>query len=175
VSYPAAVNPATRTSATVATKDADRATAEATVRPYAIRIRNNASVSDALKVGVGVTIPNTPPTPIPAPVDAPALSLVSAISLEQTLAYKTVGSLGKAKPFGVIGMEVWRSVGTVAATDPLQCLYNGSVTKTPFKQQFVTADQGKIVTYFGRYFTRSGPGGQYQTGPWSDRLVVVVM
>lgn len=173
--YPIATNPATRTSATIATKDAARASAEATVRPYAIRIRNNASVSDALKIGIGVTIPNTPPTPIPAPVVAPVVSLLSAISLEQTLEYKASGSTGKAKPFGAIGVEVWRSVGTVPAVDPLQTSYVGTVTKSPFRQSFLAGDQGKIVTYFARFVTRSGPGGAAQVGPWSDPLSVVVM
>lgn len=173
--YPIAINPATRTAATIATKDAARATAEATVRPYAIRIRNNSAVSDALKIGVGVTIPNTPPTPIPAPVVAPVLSLLSAISLEQTLEYKAAGALGKAKPFGAIGVEVWRAVGTVPAVDPLQTAFKGTVTKSPFRQTFLAGDQGKIVTYFGRFVTRSGPGGVAQVGPWSDPLSLVVM
>lgn len=173
--YTAATNPATRTSATIATKDGARATAEATIRPYAIRIRDNAAVSDALKIGIGVTIPNTTPTPIPAPTTAPVVSLVSAIPLEQTLAYKEVGSLGKAKPFGAIAVELWRSVGTVPAVDPAQCDYVGSYTKTPLKQAFDPADQGKTVTYFGRFHTRSGPGGVAQVGPWSSPLSMVIM
>lgn len=175
VAYPIAINPATRTAATVATKDATRATAEATVRPYAIRIRNNAAVSDALKIGVGVTIPNTPPTPIPAPVDVPVLSLLRAISLEQTLEFKTSGTIGKAKPFGVIGVEIWRSVGVAFATDPVQTAYITTVTKSPFRQTYEAADQGKKVTFFGRFITRSGPGGQIQRGPWSDALNLIVM
>lgn len=173
--YTAAVNPATRTSATIATKDGARATAEATVRPYAIRIRDNASVSDALKIGIGVTVPNLVPTPIPAPTTAPALSIVSAIPLTQTLAYKEVGSLGKAKPFGAIGVELWRAIGLVPAVDPAQCTFVGIHTKTPLTQGFESGDQGKIVTYFARFSTRSGPAGVAQTGPWSSPLSMVVM
>lgn len=173
--YPIAINPATRTAATIATKDAARASAEATVRPYAIRIRSNTAISDALKIGIGVTIPNTPPTPIPAPTVAPVLSLVSAISLSQTLAYKAAGSLGKAKPFGAIAVELRRSVGTVAATDPEQCGFVGMFTKSPLPQSFQSSEQGKTVTYFARFVTRSGPAGVAQSGPWSDRLTLVVM
>lgn len=173
--YLAATNPTTRTSATIATKDGARASAEATCRPYAIRIRNNSSVSDALKIGVGVTVPNTTPTPIPAPVTAPANSLVSAIPLDTTLAYKEVGSLGKAKPFGAIGVQVYRAVGTVAAVDPDQCDYVGTATKTPYHQTFDAADQGKVCTIFTRFSTRSGPGGVSQVGPWSSPLTFAII
>lgn len=173
--YLAATDPSTRTSATVAAKDAARASAEATVRPYAIRIRNNPAVSDLLKVGIGVTIPASPPSPIPAPTDPPVLGLEQAIPLEQTLSYAVPGGIGKAKPFGAIGVEIYRSVGTVPATDPEQCRYVGTVTKSPFRQTFLSADQAKIVTYFARFITRSGPGGVAQSGPWSAPLTLIVM
>ena len=173
--YASAVNPTTRTSATIAAKDGARASAESTCRPFAIRIRDNAAVSSALKVGLGLTVPNSPPSPIPAPTVAPALALVSAIGLEQTLGYRDPSASGKAKPFGSIGVEVWRTVGTVAATDPAQTGFVGTITKSPFKQTYDAADQGKIVTFFARFVTRSGPGGVAQTGPWSARLALTVM
>jgi hypothetical protein len=173
--YPIAINPATRTSGTIATKDAARATAEATIRPYAIRIRNNPAVSDALKLGIGVTVPNVPPTPIPAPTVAPELGLLAAISLQQTLTFKAVGAAGKAKPFGAVGVQIFRNVGTTEATDPEQCTYVGQYTKSPFRQTFLAGDQGKKATYFARFVTRSGPEGVAQVGPWSDRLVLIVM
>jgi hypothetical protein len=173
--YLAATDPSTRTAATVAAKDAARASAEATVRPYAIQIRNNPAVSDLLKVGIGVTIPAFPPSPVPAPTVPPVLGLESAIPLEQLLSYGVPGGIGKAKPFGAIGVEIWRSVGTVPATDPAQCVFKGTVTKSPFRQAFLAPDQGKIVTYFARFVTRSGPGGVAQAGPWSAPLTLVVM
>jgi hypothetical protein len=173
--YTAAVNPTTRTSATIATKDGARASAEATVRPYAIRIRNNSSVSDALKIGIGVTIPDTPPTPIPAPSTSPLPGFISAIPLETTLAYKDSGTLGKGKPFGAIGVEVWRSIGVAYATDPVQCTYTATVTKTPFKTVFIADDQGKKCTIFLRFVTRSGPGGAAQWGPWSTPLNFIII
>ena len=173
--YTLAIDPPTRTSATIADKDAARATAEATCRPYAIRIRNNAAVSDLLKVGVGVTVPVLVPSPIPAPTSAPVLGLTSAAPLLHTLTYKDTGSSGKNKPFGAIGVEIWRSIGTVVATDPAQCAFNGSVTKSPFHQHFVDANRGKVCTYFARFVTRSGPAGQTQVGPWSASLVSYVI
>lgn len=173
--YLAATDPSTRTTPTIAAKDNARASAEAVVRPYAVQISRNSGVSDLLKAGVGVTIPSLVRTPIPPPTDAPTLALKSAISLVQTLTYKVAGQVGKAKPFGTIGVEIFRSVGTVAATDPEQCSYVGTYTKSPLRQTFIAENQGKTVTYFARYVTKSGPEGVAQPGPWSDALNLIVM
>lgn len=171
----AATDPATRTKGTVALKDVARATAEATVRPYAVQISANSSVTDQDKADVGVTIRKTIPTPIPAPTDAPALSLVKAIPLQTTVQAVVPGAIGKAKPFGSIGLEVHVSIGTVAATDPAQCRYVGTYAKIPFRLNFDAADQGKVATMFARYVTRSGPAGVAQRGPWSSPLTTFVI
>jgi hypothetical protein len=173
--YLLATNPATRTAPTVAAKDAARFAAVAIIRPYAIRIRNNGAVSDLAKVALGLTIPSTTPTPIPAPTTAPLLSIVNAIPLQQTLGYREPGSAGKAKPYGVIGVEIWRAVGTVPAIDPSQAEYYATATKSPFRATFTAPQVGKICTYFGRYVTRSGPGGIAQAGPFSAPLAVSVI
>lgn len=167
--------PATRTSSTIAAKDAARLSAETIIRPYAVGISLNPAVSNANKTTIGVTVRSTVPTPVPPPITAPILNVQSAIPLQQTLRYSIPDSAGKYKPSGVIGMEVFRSVGVVAATDPAQASYVGTVTKAPFTQGFASEDQGKIVTYFARWATRSGPGGVSQPGPWSAPLVLTVM
>lgn len=167
-----ATTPATRTSPTIAAKDAARATALATVRPYAVNISLNAGVADLDKIAIGVTVAKLVPTPVPPPLTVPVLSLVSATHLVQQLAYRdTATPTSKAKPPGVTGMEIWRSIGTTASVDPSQADFNGIVTKSPLVQQFQAGDVGKVVTYWARWVTRGGPGGQAQTGPWSTSLV----
>ena len=173
--YTIAVNPTTRTTPTVAAKDVARASAEAVVRPFAVSISKNTAVTDLNKAAIGVTIPALVPTPIPAPTDAPTISLQSAISLNQLLQYKVAGQDGKSKPFGSRGVEVYSAIGVVAATDPAQTTFRGTFTKSPFRQVFDPVDQGKFVTYFARYVTASGPGGETQPGPWSDALNLSVM
>jgi hypothetical protein len=173
--YTTATDPSTRTTPTIAAKDNARASAEAVVRPYAVTISQNAAVTDLNKASIGVTVRSTTPTPIPAPSDAPTLALVNANIMTMRLSYKVAGQSGKAKPFGAVGVEIYRSIGTVAATDPAQATFNGIVTKSPFTQAFNAEDQGKICTYFARYVTRSGPSGVAQTGPWSAALTVTVI
>lgn len=174
--YAAAINPATRTAPTVAQKDAQRAATEATVRPYAQRISRNAAVDPLDKVAIGVNLPNSTPVPIPPPTTFPQLSFIAATPLAHSLRYQDSGlGAGKAKPFGAIGLEVWRAVGTAPAVDPSACTYYGTFTKCPFSTSFDPAQIGKIATYFARWITRSGAGGQASVGPWSPALTASVI
>lgn len=174
--YLLATDPATRTQPTVAQKDAERAAAEAVVRPYAQQISRNAAVTPENKSAIGVNLPNTSPVPVPAPTTFPQIGFRSAEPLVHVLQYQDSGlGTGKKKPFGAIGCEIWRSVGVDAATDPSQCTYQGSYTKSPLRQTFHAADVGKKATYFGRWVTRAGPGGVAQAGPWSASLVISII
>lgn len=168
--YLAATNPTTRTAGTVAAKDASRASGEAIVRPYAIRISVNAAVTAQAKINIGVTVRGAVPTPVPPPTTAPSLSIQSAISGAITLKYSEPGTAGKAKPAGVVGMEIFRSLGTTFATDPSQASYVATATKSPVVIPNEPADAGKKATYYARWTTRSGPGGIAQVGPWTPPL-----
>lgn len=170
-----ATNPATRTSPTIADKDAAKASALFIIRPYAVQISLNTSVGNMDKVAIGVTVRSNTPTPIPSPVVAPTIEFLGAIPLQQQLQIRQPGSTSKAKPEGCIGIQVARTVGTVAATDPNQLTVIGTYGKTPMIQTFGAEDQGKKVTYAARYVTRSGPAGVSQAGPWSALLTVVVI
>jgi hypothetical protein len=174
--YLAATNPTTRTSATVAAKDGARVTAVATIRPYAQQISKNMSVTDALKIGIGVNLPNNVPVPIPPVATSPALILQSAAPQQHILQYRdSTTPLSKAKPFGAIAVEIWRAVGVTAAVDPSACALYARWTKTPNISSFAVGEVGKTATYFARWVTRSGVGGQSAPGPWSAPLVAIVM
>lgn len=169
--YTLATDPSTRTSVTIAAKDAAKASALFVVRPYAIQISLNAGVSDEDKVAVGVTVRKTTRTPIPPPTAVPQVSFVSAVPLVTTL--KIVNSDTpdtKAKPFGSIGIQVFTAVGTVAATDPAQLTYVGTFTKIPLNLEFEAPEQGKICSVAARYVTRGGSPGAAKVGPWSAIL-----
>ena len=168
--------PGTRTSASIAARDAARALAEAIVRPYAIAISLNAAVTNGDKVAIGVIVRIFPPTPIPAPTTNPALILVAATPLQHELQFRDSATpLLKAKPFGVAALELVASIGIVAATDPAQCAPVASYTKTPFRVSFQSGDRGKLCTYFARWRNASGPGGVAAVGPWSPPVTIGVI
>ena len=165
--YALAVNPATRTAGTVAAKDNARASAESVVRPFAVNISLNAAVAPAAKTDIGVTVRSTTPTPIPAPTDAPVNGLTSQIPTVATMTYKEDGAVGKSKPFGVVGVEVFAAVGDTFTSDPTDASYRETVTKSPYTLTFTQAERGKAASVFTRWITRSGPSGKAQVGPFS--------
>jgi hypothetical protein len=172
----AATNPATRTSPTVAAKTAQRGLSEQLLRPYAISISQNPAVTNLSKTAVGVNLPNTSRTPVPAPTTSPALSLASAIHNLQTLNYyDTSTPTTKAKPPGATGLELWQLIATTPGTDVSLADLYGMCTKSPVTIGTASGDVGKIATYWGRWATKSGPGGQYQVGPWSAPLSVAIV
>mgnify|MGYP003593370120 CR=1 FL=1 len=174
--YVLATDPATRTAPTVAQKDAERASAEQTVRPYAQRIAKNAAVTPENKAAIGVNPPNTSPVPVPPPTTFPQISLRSGEPLAHILQWQDSGlGTGKAKPFGAIACQVFRVVGAVPAVDPAQAAFYSQPTKSPFRSEFSAGDVGKLCTYFGRWVTRGGPGGSAQFGPWSAPISATVM
>jgi len=165
--YEAATNPATRTGPTIAAKDAARASAEATVRPFAQRIRVNPAVTNEARATIGVTIAAFPPTPIPPPLTNPELSLVRMTPLTHVFSYADATTpTSKAKPYGVKFCQVFVTVGIAPAVDPTVARFIGGFTKSPLQVTFDAADRGKVATYFPRWQNGSGPGGIGATGPW---------
>lgn len=171
-----ATNPATRTSATIADKDAARAAFEATVRPYAQRIRVNPGVSNLDRVTIGVTVAVFPPTPIPAPLTNPVLSLIRALPLTHVLAYADSDTpTTKAKPYGVKQLQLSCTIGVAPAVDPDAARYLGGYTKSPLQVSHQAGDRGKYATYFSRWQNGSGPGGVGATGPWGNPISFIIM
>lgn len=174
--YIAAINPVTRTSVTIAAKDAARTAAEPVLRGYATTISRNPAVSNDDKTAVGVNLPNSARTPVPPPVTQPALTLDGVNHNTQQLSYRdTTTPTTKAKPPGAIGLELRQTIAVGPAVDPNAATPYGVITKSPVVIGTSNGDVGKIATYWGRWTTRSGPGGLAQVGPWSAPLSVAVV
>lgn len=174
--YALAIDPATRTQANIAGKDAARVAAIATVRPYAVSISLNSGVTNPDKLEVGVNLPNAARTPIPPPVTAPVLAFVSAIPGQTTIGVSDSSTpLSKAKPFGVASMELRQTLGTAIASDPNTAALVGLTTKSPTYIAYDPTDTGKYATVWGRWRTKSGPQGISQVGPWSNPLTYNVL
>lgn len=171
-----AVDPVTRTPVSVAQKDATRVSSIATVRPYCQQIRLDSSVSDALKVGLGLNLTGTPPTPIPAPGLAPLLSSISASTgVHNLIARNPDAPTTKAMPFGSIGVQIFSGTSTTGAVPLVDCAFLDIRTKQPMAISTSGIPSGTRVTYFARYQTRGGPGGAAQFGPWSEATVISVL
>jgi hypothetical protein len=159
-------NPATRTKPSVAAKDAAKADMLATVRLYGQQIKTNAGVSNSDKADLGLNIDDVTPTPIPPPATNPLLSIVAATTLAHTMRFADVTTPDKrSKPVGTISLQLYRTIDVASAVDPAAADFIGAFTKQPLETSFVSADVGKIATYWGRWQNRRG-----EVGPWSPAV-----
>jgi hypothetical protein len=166
----AAVNPSTRTRATVETKRSQKRSVLAVVRRYAATIRADQSVSGALKLGLGLHVPAAAPTPIPPPATVPVLAVAGmrqGIQEVRATDESTPGS--RARPAGSAGMLLFRAVAGEAVTDPRRAEFLAFTGKTEFSCAFPPADHGKVATYFARWTNAKG-----DMGPWSQPLPVSI-
>lgn len=173
--YLTAIDPSTRTPAAVANKDAIKALALATVRPFAMQINASAGISDLQRSELGLTIRKTVPTPVPSPTATPGLALINLVpGIVNVRTFDTAAPTSKAKPYGSSAVEIFASVGTVFATDPSQASYHNGYSKSPVALQFGPGDVGKKLSIFARYATKGSYAGASLKGPWSAPLNVTI-
>jgi hypothetical protein len=164
----AATNPATRTPVTIAAKDAAWATLDPLARDIAQQLQGATGITNGIRARYGITVPTGVRTPVPPPVSRPILGLRMQGPGTATIEYTDeLQPVGKAKPAGVIGVELWATPAGGA-----QVLIS-TLTKSPQQIDSSQFASGVMVDYVARYVTRSGPAGVAQYGPWSVLLAVV--
>jgi len=166
--YLAAINPTTRTHATIATKNTQKLNVMSVIRGYGATIRANRGVSDALKTNRGLHVRDTQPTPIPPPSTYPLLTIETFnMGTLQLHAADQATPDKKARPVGSSGLLLFSVVGEAPATEPTGLEFNAFLTKPKFSNTFDQSDSGKTVTYFGRW-----TNGKGELGPWSPPVSI---
>jgi hypothetical protein len=161
--YLLAINPTTRTKATVATKNTQKGIVLGVVRGYADTIRVNVAVSDALKIGLGLRVRDTVPTPVPPPATFPLLTITEPMrGMQDVRAADELTPNKRARPTGSAGLLLFRAVATEAVPSPDDARFLSFVTRSEFQSNFDPADNGKTATYFARWTNAKG-----EVGPWS--------
>jgi hypothetical protein len=156
-------NEATRTKATIIAKDDARSVAEALIRQYAMLIKDNAGITDADKVNIGVRPINPNREPIECPQTSPLISILGNTPGTQTLRYAdSTTPDSRAKPFGASELQLFRAIGTEEPAPLASAQFYGKFTRNPIAVQFAETDDGKIATYYARWASVRG-----EVGPWS--------
>lgn len=164
-------NPAAKTKATVAAKDGARAAMLEIVRPYAVRVRDNLGVSNADKAALRLTIMDQTKTPVPPPVTLPLLNVLAATRGAHLLRYSDSAAPDRrGKPAGAVGLQLFVAVAGGSVNDPTIAAFRSLVTRQPYAVSYVSADNGKIATYFARWQNSKG-----QVGPWSNALAFTIV
>ena len=166
-----ATDPSTRTTVTIAAKDAAKAAALPVIREYAQMIKANVGVTDEDKAALGLNLDDNTVTTIPPPASQPLIAIIGATPLQHTLRYSDANTPdSRSKPEGVDGMVLYRTIAATGQEDQTAGLFNQLVTRQPFASDFDPEDVGKVCTYFARWYNRKG-----ELGPWSTPINMVIV
>lgn len=144
-------------------KDGARAAYEAVLRALVARLQLSATTTDAHRAGLRITIRSKTRTAAGVPDTRPVAEIDASTPRRHVVDFRDEGATRKAKPAGVMGAEVWRSVGDAPPADPGQCQFLALDTETPYVADYAGAQAGKRAFYYLRWVNKQG-----QPGPWSD-------
>ena len=161
-----ALNKTTRTESTVATKDACKRTLQIQARSLGGMIQKNVNVTDAQKLGLGITVRATP-SPIPPPSSQPLVEVISVTGRTVSLRFKSTATIGKrGRPSGTAGLQVYSLVAAEPSQNPSDWTFCGTTSKTLMDVEFpATVAAGAQV-----WFVASWISPRLQTGPASNAV-----
>ena len=155
-----------------AAKDDERAAYVTLLRSYSQQIQKRTGITDEQRGGLGITIPDTEPSPVPAPTTAPVLNIVTSERLRHVVeASKTApegGGLGK--PTGVRGVQLWRKIGEPDPVVESDFEFVSEYTRTRMTLDYQMAQGGLTVYYQARWVGTRG-----DTGPWGELVSATVV
>ncbi len=150
-------------------KDETRAAVVAAVRPLVRRLQASTVVSDAERAALGITVPSAGGT-IGPPTSRPLVSVECGQRLQHTLRFVDESTpTKKAKPAGVLGVEIWNKVGTTPPTSEGELRFVAVDTNAPFVVNFEAEDGTKTAYYWLRWVSPTG-----ERGPWSEQAAATI-
>ena len=167
--FPAHVAAVNAAKAAKQSKDEARAAYVGTIRPLVRRLQASTVVSDAERAALGITVAQTP-TPIGPPTTAPIASIECGNRLQQTIRFvDSATPTKKAKPAGVMGVEIWNKVGTTPPTNEAELRFVAVDTNAPYVMNFDSTDGGKTNYVWLRWVSPTG-----ERGPWSEQAQATI-
>jgi hypothetical protein len=150
-------------------KDDARSGLTAVVRPLVRRLQASPQVSDAEKAALGITVASEP-TPIGPPTTAPMTAVECGARLQHTLRFVDEATpTRKAKPAGVLGVEIWRKIGIAPPVSENELSFVAVDTNAPFVVTYPIADGGKTAYYWLRWVSPTG-----ERGPWGEQAQATI-
>jgi hypothetical protein len=168
--YAVAQATVSRTKASVLAKnnamDALKTALRAFIREY---ITYNHLVTDEDRDNLGVPIHKTSHTPRPVPVTYPVFTVDSSTIRVLVIHFRDAGSEGRAKPFGVHGVEIRWGFSDTQVINPDDLLHSAFDTRSPFRLEFNGDERGRTVWFCLRWENTRG-----EKGPWSEIVSAIV-
>lgn len=163
--YPGHVAAQNAAQAARVSKDAARAGYVSLIRSVVRRLQASPDVDDSERSALGITVPDSDPTPSGPPTSRPIVAVRCDQRLQHTVDFMDETTpTRKAKPPGVLGAEIWVKVGDPPPIDPnTELNFLGLDTRTPYLAEFAGADGSKMAHYMLRWVNSTG-----EKGPWSE-------
>ncbi len=169
--YTLAVDPATRTPATVADKDVERANAETVERPYAMTINADPAVTDLARVSLGLTVRTVHPTPASTPTDVPLLNLRSQQAASMEISIRaTATPTSRARPAGCDGCQLIVEKETTPYSGVWEFQEAVQILDDPAWFIAPAGTIGASMRMSGRWFNKAKLNGVASFGPVSAYL-----
>ncbi|MCK5644055.1 MAG: hypothetical protein KAJ19_24870 [Gammaproteobacteria bacterium] len=146
------------------TKDDARSTLETEIRSLTRRLQASTAVDDSERAALGITVPDTVATAAAVPATRPLVTVDTSQRLRHVIAFVDEGTpTRRAKPKGVMGVEIWVKIGDPPPTDPNELTFLSVDTRTPYTADFSGGDAKKTAHYMARWVNTKG-----EKGPWSE-------
>jgi hypothetical protein len=132
----AACDPDERNKILVAAKNTARANLKTQARYINDLVQGTASVTDAQKLELGLTV-RQQPSPIPPPASQPGITILATIGNTVKLRLSDLtDSANRGKPAGVDGASVFSFVGATAPTEEAEWKFEGVTSRTKIDVTF---------------------------------------
>lgn len=141
-------------------KDVALANYKKEIRRCTNQLQANPALTNAQRATLGVTIPDTVPTPIAAPTDTPILTIDFSNRGEHIVNFQnSAGGSSKGKPEGVHGCAVYRKISATQPTGISTMEYVGTYTRSGGRLVYEESQYGQQVFYVGFWETAKGLRG----------------
>ena len=131
---------------------------------------NNAAISAADKLAMGIHLFGSARTPVPDPTTAPRVNITYGAPLQQ-IVNMTNAATGKiGKPKGVGFMEMWYKIDDPAPMGLGDMNLKINIAKSGSPITYLLSQKGKTVYFFARWVTKKGG-----YGPWGAYFSAVIV
>jgi len=145
-------------------KDGARRTYEQALRVLIARLQASPTVTDARRAAMNITVRSKDRTPSSAPTTRPVVSVDTSQRLRHVIQFMDEATPTKrARPAGVMGVEVWVKLGDAPPADAAECQFLALDSATPYLAEYPGAQAGKKAHYLLRWASTRG-----EKGPWSE-------
>ncbi|MDR2470292.1 MAG: hypothetical protein LBD27_07435 [Tannerella sp.] len=170
VKYVAATTPSTRTAATVLAKNRALGALKTAMRVFIKEyLTYNHLVTDEDRRNLGLPVYKTGRTPHPVPTTYPVFTVDTSVIRCLTIHFRDSTGSGKAKPFGVHGVEIKWGYSQEPVVNPESLPYSAFDTRSPYTFEFPGDKRGATVWFVLRWESTRG-----DKGPWSEIVNAIV-